>query len=229
MNTVAFAGASLLHLMQENNLAAMLRRMQVQVFDIGDLLRQLGQLKIMGGKQGTCLQCCQILGTGGSNGQAIMRAGTLFSTHYFELTDLPQQITNIKNLHLHTAEHGGKIVFLHQVQQGRASKSYGIHVAELAGVPQPVINLAKQHLAALAQATPASAYIAPYIAPPQPLPTVASNTRDAQANPEQTIREQAEQYRQIQQKIANLDLDTLSPRAAWEQLDQLQQLVQQSV
>ena len=71
---------------------------------------------------------------------------TLFATHYFELTALPEQIEGIANIHLDALEHNNTIAFMHAVQDGAASKSYGLAVAALAGVPQSVIKLAKQKL-----------------------------------------------------------------------------------
>lgn len=71
---------------------------------------------------------------------------TLFATHYFELTALPEKIEGIANIHLDALEHNNTIAFMHAVQDGAASKSYGLAVAALAGVPQSVIKLAKQKL-----------------------------------------------------------------------------------
>lgn len=70
----------------------------------------------------------------------------LFATHYFELTSLSDKYNNTVNIHLDAVEHHDKIVFLHQVQEGAASQSYGLQVAALAGVPQAVIQRAKQIL-----------------------------------------------------------------------------------
>ncbi|MCU7833689.1 MAG: DNA mismatch repair protein MutS [gamma proteobacterium symbiont of Taylorina sp.] len=77
------------------------------------------------------------------------RAFTLFATHYFELTHLPEMFDAIVNVHLDAIEHGDKIVFMHQVKDGHASQSYGIQVAALAGVPAEVIQMAKIKLSAL--------------------------------------------------------------------------------
>ena len=74
---------------------------------------------------------------------------TLFATHYFELTVLAEQLKGIANVHLDALEHKGSIAFMHSVQEGAASKSYGLAVAALAGVPQQVITLAKQKLVQL--------------------------------------------------------------------------------
>jgi DNA mismatch repair protein MutS len=78
-----------------------------------------------------------------------LQAFTLFATHYFELTSLPEEQDCIHNVHLEAMEHGDKIVFLHTVKDGAASQSYGLQVAALAGIPGSVIKQAKlklQHL-----------------------------------------------------------------------------------
>jgi DNA mismatch repair protein MutS len=80
-----------------------------------------------------------------------IRAYTLFATHYFELTALQDDIAAVKNVHLDAMEHGDKIIFLHKVQMGAASQSYGIQVAQLAGVPRSVILQAKKKLQSLEQ------------------------------------------------------------------------------
>ncbi len=74
---------------------------------------------------------------------------TLFATHYFELTQLPDLHPSAENVHLSAIEHKENIVFLHAVQAGPASQSYGLQVAQLAGIPQPVIRSARKHLADL--------------------------------------------------------------------------------
>ncbi len=74
------------------------------------------------------------------------RCLTLFSTHYFELTDLPTHYPAVQNVHLTAAEHGEGIVFLHEVKPGAASQSYGLQVAKLAGVPASLIQQAKRYL-----------------------------------------------------------------------------------
>ena len=76
---------------------------------------------------------------------------TLFATHYFELTQLPTEFAQAANVHLSAVEHGHGIVFLHAVEEGPASQSYGLQVAQLAGVPAAVIRAARKHLALLEQ------------------------------------------------------------------------------
>ena len=80
------------------------------------------------------------------------RAFTLFATHYFELTQLAQEFRQLANVHLDAKEHGADLVFLHAVEEGPASQSYGIQVARLAGVPGPVIHAARRHLRELEDA-----------------------------------------------------------------------------
>jgi DNA mismatch repair protein MutS len=80
---------------------------------------------------------------------AKLRAWTLFATHYFELTVLPESEPVVANVHLNATEHNERIVFLHHVLPGPASQSYGLAVAQLAGVPGPVIQRAREHLARL--------------------------------------------------------------------------------
>jgi len=74
------------------------------------------------------------------------KAFTLFASHYFELTLLAEQIESLANVHLDAMEHGDSIIFMHAVQEGAASKSFGLQVAQLAGVPKAVIQRAKQRL-----------------------------------------------------------------------------------
>ena len=78
-----------------------------------------------------------------------VKAFTLFATHYFELTSLPEKVAGAINVHLGATEYNENIVFLHSIQEGPANKSYGIQVAKLAGIPKEVITLARQELALL--------------------------------------------------------------------------------
>jgi len=76
-----------------------------------------------------------------------VRAKTLFATHYFELTELAEQLAGVKNYHVSVKETGGGIVFLRKVEAGAADRSYGIEVAKLAGLPNEVITRAREVLA----------------------------------------------------------------------------------
>lgn len=75
-----------------------------------------------------------------------VKALTLFATHYFELTHLDSEFKHVANVHLDASEHNDNIVFLHHVQEGAASKSFGIQVAKLAGIPAEVIKRARAKL-----------------------------------------------------------------------------------
>ena len=78
-----------------------------------------------------------------------VKALTMFATHYFELTKLPEQGDTSINVHLNAKEHKDQIVFMHRVLEGAASKSYGLQVAKLAGIPYPVLEEAKAQLTKL--------------------------------------------------------------------------------
>ena len=77
------------------------------------------------------------------------RCYTLFATHYFELTRLAEEFSSVVNVHLDAVEHKDHIVFLHRLEEGPASQSYGLQVAQLAGVPRGVIQMARRRLTEL--------------------------------------------------------------------------------
>ncbi len=83
--------------------------------------------------------CCTYLAT-------VIKAYTLFSTHYFELTSLPDEWSCIRNVHLQASVTNGRIIFLYHVEDGPADRSYGLEVAALAGIPTEVLKLAHAHL-----------------------------------------------------------------------------------
>ena len=97
-----------------------------------------------------------------------LRALTLFATHYFELTQLPEQFPHAVNVHLDATEYNDHIVFLHTIQEGPANRSYGLQVAKLAGIPQSVIAAAKRKLAELEAGTPATPTLVAQNSPLQP-------------------------------------------------------------
>ncbi len=78
-----------------------------------------------------------------------VRAFTLFATHYFELTALPEQFDTMANVHLDATEHEDHVIFMHNIQDGPANRSFGLQVAKLAGIPTDVLDQAKQKLAEL--------------------------------------------------------------------------------
>ncbi|HEY9192966.1 MAG TPA: DNA mismatch repair protein MutS, partial [Methyloversatilis sp.] len=133
------------------------------------------------------------------------RSWTLFATHYFELTQLPQTHPVCANMHLDAVEHGSRIVFLHAIEDGPASQSYGIEVAALAGVPGGVIRDARRALQQLEASRIAAGPQADLFAPPPPPPEAPSHAAvDA---------------------LAALDPDSLSPREALDALYALKKLL----
>ncbi len=95
------------------------------------------------------------------------RAFTLFATHYFELTEFPKKHERALNVHVSAAESGDDIVFLHDIQPGPASRSYGVQVARLAGMPTTLVRQARAALEALeAQQKASDAQIDLFAAPP---------------------------------------------------------------
>ncbi len=142
---------------------------------------------------------------------AQLRAYTLFATHYFELTVLPDSEPLVANVHLNATEHNDRIVFLHHVLPGPASQSYGLAVAQLAGVPTPVIQRAREHLGRLETASL-----------PQHAPTVS--TQSQPQAPHQSDLFASLPHPAIE-KLGKLDLDNTTPRQAIEMLYQLKNLL----
>jgi len=132
------------------------------------------------------------------------RAFTLFATHYFELTTLAADYRTVANVHLDAVEHKDRIVFLHAVEEGPASRSYGLQVAQLAGVPGAVIRAARRKLGELeGAASPQGDLFSP---PPLPLPPPAAAEHPAL------------------DRLRALQPDALSPREALDLLYELQRL-----
>ena len=135
------------------------------------------------------------------------QAFTLFATHYFELTEFPAQHHGAINVHVSAVESGSNIVFLHHIEPGPASKSYGIAVAKLAGVPSAVVTHARHVLNALeTQQTDARAQVDLFAAPPDVI-----------------IEKSA-----VDKALGTIDPDTLSPREALDALYKLKKLLNQN-
>jgi DNA mismatch repair protein MutS len=132
------------------------------------------------------------------------QAFTLFATHYFELTEFPAQHHGAINVHVSAVESGADIVFMHHIEPGPASKSYGIAVAKLAGVPGAVVNHARHALAALETHQNASrAQVDLFAAPPEAPAADESAALKA---------------------LGTIDPDALSPREALDALYKLKKL-----
>jgi len=138
-----------------------------------------------------------------------VKAFTLFATHYFELTEFPTRHRAALNVHVSAVESQGRdIVFLHQIEPGPASRSYGVQVARLAGVPAPVVQHARHALEALeAHGASATAQVDLFAPPP------------AAAAPEPG---------RVELALAALDPDAMSPREALDQLYLLKKLLPQT-
>lgn len=137
-----------------------------------------------------------------------VKAFTLFATHYFELTTLPDQCPTLANVHLDATEHQDHIVFMHNIQEGPANRSFGLQVAKLAGVPGPVLKAAQEKLAELERED--SAHIQ------QPA---------AAAAPPQTDLFGAGEPHPVIDLLEDLDVDELTPRQALEKLYELKSKV----
>jgi len=133
------------------------------------------------------------------------QAFTLFATHYFELTEFPTKHHGAVNVHVSAVESGADIVFLHHIEAGPASRSYGIAVAKLAGVPAAVVNHARHALSALEQQQTDARAQVDLFAPPPDLPAAEASL--------------------LEKSLATLDPDTLSPREALDALYQLKKLL----
>jgi len=132
------------------------------------------------------------------------RAFTLFATHYFELTEFPAKHARALNMHVGAVESGHDIVFLHEIQPGPASRSYGVQVAKLAGMPAALVRQARSTLEALeAQQRAADAQIDLFAAPPAPPVSEASA---------------------LELSLAEIDPDALTPREALDALYRLKQM-----
>lgn len=133
------------------------------------------------------------------------RSYTLFATHYFELTRIVEEFKQAANVHLDAVEHGKGIVFLHRVEEGPASQSYGLQVAQLAGIPKSVVAMAKRKLTQLEQ-------------------------QNIQAGPQGDMFTETEIPNDAPQHLAVTELETiepdeLTPRQALEVLYQLKKLI----
>ncbi len=131
-----------------------------------------------------------------------IKAMTLFATHYLELTILPEKMAGIINVHFDAMEQGDAIAFLHTVQNGAASKSYGLAVAALAGVPREVVKRARQKLEELESASIHDRH--------DRLPATTLLNQESPA---------------AVQALETLDADSLSPRQALEWIYRLKNMI----
>jgi len=135
------------------------------------------------------------------------RSYTLFATHYFELTRLSDEFSQLSNVHLAAIEHQHSIVFLHSVNEGAASQSYGLQVAALAGVPNDVIRAAKKQLLKLEQNS------------------AAQNPQGDLFDHKAVVEPEQPEQHPVLQSLRDLQPDELTPKEALEMLYQLKKLV----
>ena len=128
-----------------------------------------------------------------------IRAFTLFATHYFELTSLPEIMDTVQNAHLDAIKHNNEIVFLYTVKPGATNRSYGIQVAQLAGIPRAVINQANHQLSIMEK-----------------------NTVDLLPDiPQQDLFQQPDELREV---LKEIDPDAVTPKQALAILYRLREL-----
>ena len=138
------------------------------------------------------------------------RAKTLFATHYFELTQLAERLSGVKNYHVSVKETGGVIVFLRKVEPGAADRSYGIEVAKLAGLPHEVIVRAREVLAEHESAEQeVTGHLSPGAEPPPPQLTIFTPLSQP-----------------VLEKLREVDLNRLTPLEALNLLAELKKQVE---
>ncbi|GGC89783.1 DNA mismatch repair protein MutS [Thalassobacillus devorans] len=145
-----------------------------------------------------------------------IKAKTLFSTHYHELTELEESLDRLQNIHVRAEEYQGNVVFLHQIQRGAADESYGIHVAKLAELPDSLISRATDLLKEYETGTK------------------KENTTEALDEQQLTFFEEVREEKpgkstrtesKLLDQLANMDLMEMTPMEAMNQLYQLQKQI----
>lgn len=134
-----------------------------------------------------------------------IKAMTLFATHYFELTQLPEHMQDVYNIHFDAIEHDNTVAFIHEVSEGAASKSFGIAVAGLAGVPKTVLKRAKQKL--------------------KELEMISKQTANSHVDSSQLSFETEPEPSEVEEALKRIDPDALTPKQALEMLYQLKKLL----
>ncbi|MCK9510292.1 MAG: DNA mismatch repair protein MutS [Pigmentiphaga sp.] len=152
------------------------------------------------------------------------QALTLFATHYFELTRLPQDRPEAANIHLAAAETPEGVVFLHEVREGPASRSYGIQVAQRAGLPPAVLRMARRELERLEYGSGATPQLSLFggdagAEDDDDLPSPPYTAPELGAEPEAA----APESHPVLGELAALDPDSLTPRQALDALYRLRQ------
>ncbi|OCG57945.1 DNA mismatch repair protein MutS [Gilliamella sp. GillExp13] len=134
-----------------------------------------------------------------------IKSMTLFATHYFELTQLPEHMQGVYNIHFDAIEHDNTVAFIHEVSEGAASKSFGIAVAGLAGVPKTVLKRAKQKL--------------------KELEIISKQTANSGVAQSQLSFINAPEPSEVEEALKQIEPDALTPKQALEVLYQLKNLL----
>ncbi|MBQ0731850.1 MAG: DNA mismatch repair protein MutS, partial [Oleispira antarctica] len=168
-----------------------------------------------------------------------VHALTLFATHYFEMTTLPEQFNNVVNVHLTATEHDERIIFLHKVEPGPASQSYGLQVAQLAGVPKQVIQQAKEKLLLLETDSFSNNSVIKATAPVKPelsnstAETISITDKSHLNSSNQSASNQsplqsdmfAQAPSEIEEAIKRLSADDLTPKQALDEIYRLKAML----
>ncbi|MCX8617247.1 DNA mismatch repair protein MutS [Gilliamella sp. B2923] len=134
-----------------------------------------------------------------------IKSMTLFATHYFELTQLPEHMQGVYNIHFDAIEHDNTVAFIHEVSEGAASKSFGLAVAGLAGVPKVILKRAKQKL--------------------KELEMISKQTAHSHVDQSQLSFVTEPESSEVELALVKIDPDALSPKQALEVLYQLKKLL----
>ncbi|MWP62502.1 DNA mismatch repair protein MutS [Gilliamella sp. Pas-s25] len=134
-----------------------------------------------------------------------IKSMTLFATHYFELTQLPEHMQGVYNVHFDAIEHDNNVAFIHEVSEGAASKSFGIAVAGLAGVPKAVLKRAKQKL--------------------KELEIISKQSANSGVDKSQLSLIDKPEPSEVEEALKQIDPDALTPKQALEMLYQLKKLL----
>ncbi|MGX7196211.1 DNA mismatch repair protein MutS [Enterococcus olivae] len=144
-----------------------------------------------------------------------VRAKTLFSTHYHELTILEEELSHLKNIHVGAVEKEGEVVFLHKMMEGPADKSYGIHVAKIAGLPTELLQRADLILQALEAGNTLQN---------QTIPTQDAVVKESQQL--SLFNDWSDSDQQVVEELKNLNVLELTPMEALNTLYALQKQIQ---
>ncbi len=143
------------------------------------------------------------------------RVRTMFATHYHELTELADEQPSIHNLSVAAAEDGSDVVFLHNIIEGPASKSYGIHVARIAGIPEVIRNSARKKLRELEASGPMQSKVSDESSQISFLPDEIRESIDPDA----------EKYKRLASRLNSIDVNKMTPVAALVALQEIKEEV----